>query len=274
MKNKVLIVGKGYIGQRLQKELGGSLSSERISSFQDAVQLVEKNHPKILVNCIGYTGVRNIDDCELEPEKSIHSNTFVPVLLAEACLRHNVKLVHISSGCIYHYDYKQSRPITENMEPDFFELYYSRTKIYAEHILNALAKKYNILIIRIRVPLDNRPHPKNILTKLIKYKKIIDLPNSVTYIPDFIRAFQHLIKIDAKGIYNVVNKGALRYPDMMKIYAKYDPDFRFTVIKFKELNLIRTNLVLSTKKLESTRFKVRATKDILEECVKNYLNCS
>ncbi|MFA5260955.1 MAG: hypothetical protein WC450_07000, partial [Candidatus Omnitrophota bacterium] len=91
---------------------------------------------------------------------------------------------------------------------------------------------------------------------------------------DFIRAFQHLIKIDAKGIYNVVNKGALRYPDMMKIYAKYDPDFRFTVIKFKELNLIRTNLVLSTKKLESTRFKVRATKDILEECVKNYLNCS
>jgi len=137
-----------------------------------------------------------------------------------------------------------------------------------------LSKKYNILITRIRVPLDNRPHPKNILTKLIKYKSIIDVPNSVTYIPDFIRALQHLIQIDAKGIYNVVNKGGLRYPDLMKIYSTYNPDFRFTVIKLEDLNLIRTNLILSTKKLESTHFKVRPIKDILEECVKNYLNCS
>ncbi|HPB68271.1 MAG TPA: sugar nucleotide-binding protein [Candidatus Omnitrophota bacterium] len=274
MKNKVLIVGKGYIGQRLQKELGGSLSTQRISSFQDAVQLVRKRRPKILINCIGYTGIKNIDDCELDPDKSISSNTFVPVLLAEACLRHDVKFVHISSGCIYHYDYKKSKPLTETMVPDFFELYYSRTKIYAEHILNALSKKYNILITRIRVPLDNRPHPKNILTKLIKYKSIIDVPNSVTYIPDFIRALQHLIQIDAKGIYNVVNKGGLRYPDLMKIYSTYNPDFRFTVIKLEDLNLIRTNLILSTKKLESTHFKVRPIKDILEECVKNYLNCS
>jgi len=274
MKNKVLIVGKGYIGQRLQKELGGSLSTQRISSFQDAVQLVRKRRPKILINCIGYTGIKNIDDCELDPDKSISSNTFVPVLLAEACLRHDVKFVHISSGCIYHYDYKKSKPLTETMVPDFFELYYSRTKIYAEHILNALSKKYNILITRIRVTLDNRPHPKNILTKLIKYKSIIDVPNSVTYIPDFIRALQHLIQIDAKGIYNVVNKGGLRYPDLMKIYSTYNPDFRFTVIKLEDLNLIRTNLILSTKKLESTHFKVRPIKDILEECVKNYLNCS
>ncbi len=274
MKSKVLIVGKGYIGQRLQKELGGSLSAQRISAFQDAVQLIRKVRPKILINCIGYTGIQNIDDCERDPDKSISSNTLLPVLLAEACLRHDVKFVHISSGCIYHYDYKKSKPITETMVPDFFDLYYSRTKIYAENILNALSKKYNILIVRIRVPLDNRPHPKNILTKLIKYKSIIDVPNSVTYIPDFIRALQHLIKIDAKGIYNVVNKGRLRYPDLMKIYSTYNPDFRFTVIKLEDLNLIRTNLILSTKKLESTHFKVRPIKDILEECVKNYLNCS
>ncbi len=274
MKNKVLIVGKGYIGQRLKKELGGTLSKERISSFQDAVQLVRKVRPKILINCIGYTGIQNIDDCERNPDKSISANTFVPILLAEACLRYNVKFVHISSGCIYHYDYKKSKPITETMVPDFFELYYSRTKIYAEHVLNALAKKYNILTIRIRVPLDNQPHPKNILTKLIKYKRIIDVPNSVTYIPDFIRALQHLIKIDAKGIYNVVNKGGLRYPDLMRIYSKYAPDFRYTVIGFKDLKLVRTNLILSTKKLESTRFKVRPIKDILEECVKDYINCS
>jgi hypothetical protein len=85
-----------------------------------------------------------------------------------------------------------------------------------------------------------------VLDKLIKYKKVIDIANSVTYIPDFIRAVGHLIKIDARGVYNVVNKGALRYPDLMKVFQKYVPAFKFQVITLKKLGLARTNLILSS----------------------------
>jgi len=113
-----------------------------------------------------------------------------------------------------------------------------------------MAKEYGILILRIRIPLDNRPHPKNILTKLIKYGRVIDIPNSVTYLPDFLKALRHLLKIKAYGIFNTVNKYGLRYPDLLEVYKKYVPDFTYTVIDYKKLGLVRTNLVMSVKKLE------------------------
>ena len=117
----------------------------------------------------------------------------------------------------------------------------------------------------------NAKHPKNILDKLLKYKKVIDISNSVTYIPDFVKAIKHLIKIDARGVYNVVNKGGLRYPDLMRAYQKYVPTFKLQRVTLKKLNLVRTNLILSTSKLEKSGFKVRNINSVLDECVKEYL---
>jgi 3,5-epimerase/4-reductase len=272
MKNKILIFGKGFIGSRIQEAFKCNLCRQKIYSFKDAQEQIDKYNPKILINCIGHTGMRNVDDCELDKDKSLFANTFVPILLAEIALRNKIKLVHISSGCIYHFNYANDEPITEEKIPDFFDLYYSRTKIYSERSLEALRHKYNILIVRIRIPLDNRPHPRNILTKLIKYKRAIDIPNSLTYIPDFIEALRHLIKIDARGIYNVVNRGGLRYPDLLNVYKKYVPSFEYEIINYKKLNLVRSNLILSTKKLERSGFKIRKIKGVMEECVKDYIN--
>lgn len=270
MKDKILILGRGFIGNRLQEEFNCEISDKKIYSFKDAQNEIKKFSPNIVINCIGHIG-GNVDDCELDKDKTLIANTFVPIILGEAALRNNIKLVHISSGCIFHYDYGHDKPIDEDRIPDFFELFYSRTKIYSDLALKILSNKYPILIIRIRVPLDNRPHPRNILTKLISYKKIIDIPNSITYIPDFIKALKHLIRIKAKGIYNVVNKGPLMYPELLEVYKKYVPDFKYRVIDYRKLNLVRTNLVLSTRKLERSGFKVRKTKEILEECVQDYL---
>jgi 3,5-epimerase/4-reductase len=271
MNKDILILGKGFIGERLQRELNCKIDGSMINCFSDAEKLVKKHNPEIIINCIGITGRRNVDDCELEKDATLLANSFVPVILAEICLRSNIKLVHISSGCIFNYDYKKNKPIKENSQNYFFRLFNSRSKIYADRAVEILAREYNILIARIRIPLLNAKHPKNVLDKLIKYKKVIDIPNSVTYIPGFIRAIKHLIKIDARGIYNVVNKGSLRYPALMKVYQKYVPDFKFKVIALKKLGLVRTNLVLSTRKLEKAGFKVRNINSVLEECVKEYL---
>jgi 3,5-epimerase/4-reductase len=271
MNKGILILGKCFIGEILQKELDCRINSSMINCFSDAEKLIKKYHPEIIINCIGITGRRNVDGCELEKDATLLANSFVPVILAEVCLRSNIKLVHISTGCIFNYDYKKNKPIKENSPDYFFRLFYSRSKIYADRALEALARDYNILITRIRIPLLNVKHPKNILDKLIKYKKVIDIANSVTYMPDFIRAIKHLIKIDAWGVYNVVNKGGLRYPELMKVYQKYVPEFKFKVVALKKLGLVRTNLILSTSKLEKTGFKVRNINSVLEKCVKEYL---
>lgn len=270
-KDKVLILGKGFMGERLSEALKVPVSGQRINTFSDAERLLEETKPDILINGIGYTGKMNVDGCELEPDKTLMSNTFVPLILAESCLRRHIKFVHISSGCIYHYDYKKDRPIVESKVPDFFELFYSRTKIYAERALEVLAQRYGVLILRIRIPLDNRPHPRNILTKLLSFQKVITLANSVTYIPDFIDALKHLIKTDARGLYNVVNEGGLKYPDLLDIYKKYVPDFKYEVLDHKKLGLVRTNLLMSSKKLARAGYRMRSIGKVLEECVKDYL---
>jgi len=271
MKSRILILGKGFIGSRLQRGLKCNISNTRIYSFKDAQNVINKYHPKIIINCIGQTGRNNVDGCELDKDKTLFANTFIPILLAEVALRNKIKLMHISSGCIYKFDYAKDRPIEEKKLPDFFDLYYSRTKIYAERALEVLCSKYNILILRIRIPLDDKPHARNILTKLINYRRVINIPNSITYIPDFISALKHLINIDALGIYNVVNKGGLRYCELLEVYKKYVPDFSYEEMDHRKLGLVRTNLILSTQKLEKTGFIVREIKEILEECVKNYL---
>lgn len=270
MKNNILILGKGFIGERLREGLFCRVSDAKIRAFRDAEKEIKRHKPKIIINCVGHIG-RNVDDCEQDKDKTLFANTLIPIVLAEMAIRKNIKLVHISSGCIYQFDYSKDKPISEEKKPDFFDLYYSRSKIYSEMALEALCSKFNILIARIRVPLDCRPHPRNILTKLIGYKKVIDLPNSISYIPDFVKALQHLIRVDAKGIYNIVNKGALFYPELLEVYKRYSPDFKYRVIDYKKLNLVRTNLVLSTKKLEDSGFKVRDIHGVLEECVQEYL---
>jgi len=60
----------------------------------------------------------------------------------------------------------------------------------------------------------------------------------------------------------------------MKMYTKYVPDFKYTVIDLKALNLVRTNLLMSTEKLERAGFKVRDIREVLEECVRGYLKLS
>jgi 3,5-epimerase/4-reductase len=270
-KSKILICGGGFIGERLKETLGAAVTNDWIRTFEDAERLVDREQPAVLINGIGQTGKNNVDGCEAEKDQTMTANVFVPLLLAEACLRRGIKFVHISSGCIYHYDYKRDRPISETKVPDFFDLFYSRTKIYSERALEVLSQEKDILIARIRIPLDDRPHPKNILNKLIKYGKVIDIPNSVTYVPDFARAMKHLIAKRARGIYNVVNKGGMRYPEFMEVYRKYRPDFSYEVIDHRKLGLVRTNLLMSTKKLEATGFKVRPIREVYDECIQNYL---
>lgn len=270
MKN-ILVFGKGYIGEKLHKFLDCDITDVRIEKYQDIQKEIDRYKPKVIINAIGYTGYPNVDECENNIDATLVANTFIPIMFAEAAHRNNIRLVHISSGCIYHFDYNKSSPITEADEPDFYNLFYSRSKIYAEKSLNLKDQK-NILILRVRIPLDNKPNPKNLIDKLIKYQNIIDIPNSLTYIPDFLKAVKHLLGIKAYGIYNVVCKGPLRYPDLMDEYRKYHPEFKYQVVKLNRvLKTPRTNMIMSTKKLEKTGFKVRSINEVVKECVREYV---
>ena len=272
MNKDILILGKGFIGTKIYEKLDCSITSKHIYSYKDAENIYSEFAPKIIINCIGTTGKNNVDDCENDIDRTLTANAFIPVILGELAIRKNIKLIHISSGCIYHYDYKRQLPITEDEIPDYYGLFYSRTKIYSENALKNLSVRSNILILRIRIPLDVQPHPRNILDKLLRFEKVIDIPNSLTYIPDFIKALKFLIERDAKGIYNVVNKGALRYPELLDVYKKYRSEFSYKVMSLEEFPFVRTNLILSVEKLEKEGFATRDIHECLDECIKQYIS--
>ena len=194
----------------------------------------------------------------------------MPLLLAEACLRLGKKLVHISTGCLYQTN--NFRLLDENKEPDFYDLYYSRSKVYAEKCLQWLSKNYPILILRIRIPLDDIPHPKNILTKLLKYKTILDCPNSITYIPDFISAMDWLIYKKAVGLFNVVSPGICFYPEMLNLYEhESNKKMDYKVISLEDFPKTRTNLLLSTSALEAEGFHPLPIYEVYSRCIKKYV---
>jgi len=264
---KVAILGNGWIGNRLKDHLGGEMIPGKALTISGLDRIVSEMRPDVLINAVTHNEGSNVDACEINPSAVLFANSYVPLLAAEVALRNKIKLVHVSSGCIYG---GGSVPLGEDDPPNFFDLYYSRTKVYAESALVPLAEKFGFLVVRLRIPLDNRKHPRNLLTKLISYRKVIDEPNSITYLPDFLCAVEALLREDAWGLFNVVNDGTLRYPDLMEVYKKYCPEFEYEVTTLEDLGLTRTNIVLDSSKV-SKYWTARNINWVLDDCVREYL---
>ena len=98
MNKKILILGKGFIGEILQKALNCQVSDTLIKSYSDAEKIITRYRPQIIINSIGITGRINVDDCEKDIDGVLLANSFVPVILAEVAIRYNIKLVHIKGA--------------------------------------------------------------------------------------------------------------------------------------------------------------------------------
>lgn len=246
---KILILGNGYIGNRCKEVWGqeATLSTKRIHSSEDIETELKSNQYDVVLNAIGTKGHPNIDWCESHKLETYIGNTLVPLMIAEACAKHNVYLLHIGSGCVF---YGRSPDKNGWREDDVANpiSYYSKTKYAADLVLSSLP---NVGIARIRIPLDNRSCPENIIDKLIKYQKIIDVSNSITYIPDAINVFYMLMMNQSEGIFHVVNPIPVKYKTLAKMIG-HDPEW------ISEQELVKQNLV---KKLRSTAV-LQSTKKI------------
>lgn len=272
INEKVLIVGAGFIGRYLHGQWNCSLTDWRITDLASVEDILSIYKPDIVVNCIGRTGSPNTDACEDDIAGTIQANSIVPLWLADTCYRKGIKMVHISTGCMYHYDYERDLPVGSWDYPDFFDLTYSRSKMYADMSLQPYADNTDMMAIcRIRIPLVPFPHEKNILDKLIEYRTVIDIPNSITYVPDLADMLRFFIEDDIAGIFHTVNEGAMKWTELLDEYKKYDPDFEYKVISLDEMGTgPRTNLIMSTQSMTDVGYTPRLVDDIIPECVEKY----
>ena len=251
-----LIFGAGYMGKRLSEELGYKLISRKECDVSDQEQIksvLEKENPQIVINAVGKTsgpGSIGIDWCELNKEETLRSNVIAAINLCLECSLRKIYFVHLGSGCVYFGD-NGGKCYTEEDESNFYApQFYASTKIDSERIL----KNFPCLILRIRMPIDDKPSERNTIDKIKSYKKLIDEKNSMTTIPHMIKALKVLIEKRETGIFNFTNPGTISPAEIMRIYEEIvDSSHSFEVFSIQDLDKItvskRSNCYLNTDKL-------------------------
>lgn len=282
----ILLLGKtGYIAQEFAKRLQEkevdfyaiSRSEVDYTDFKSIFYFLNANAKTFdtVINCSGYVGKPNVDVCEKNKEECIKGNIIVPKMLSEICSEFMIKFVHISSGCIYNgYD----KAFTEEDPPNFSFMqerhsFYSGSKAFAEKLIN-LNTSY---VCRLRIPFDNINSPRNYLSKLMTYEKLLNAKNSISHRGDFVDACLHLFLNNCNfGIYNIVNSGAIETKDVCELIGRYINinKFKFFESEDEFYNLgakaPRSNCLLDNSKLLATGFKMRETKEALESSLRNW----
>jgi UDP-glucose 4,6-dehydratase len=285
----ILFGATGYIGSEFKRQLELQKipvflwPNTHKTTFQDLENWYdEAGYPLIggVINAAGFTGKPNVDACELNKDATIHGNIIWPQILTDWCMLNDIPLGHVSSGCIYEGRRSDGKPFTEEDAPNFSFAqnncsFYSGTKAIAENIVSKWDKSY---IWRLRIPFEEKNNPRNYLSKMLNYKKLLNAENSISNKQEFVSAcIETMNKKVPYGIYNVTNTGFTTTEEVVKILKNtIAKNRKFEFVDDEEFYKIfaktpRSNCVMSNEKLLSTGIKMRTTEEALSYCVKNWI---
>lgn len=260
---KVFLVwgGKtGWIGQKvvtLLQEQGYivHVAESRLENREGIQREMVAVNPDYILNCAGVTGTPSVDWCEENQHQTIRTNIIGTLNLVDVAYLQGKCVTNFGTGCIYEYDalhpIGSGKGFTEEDEPNFAGSFYSKTKIYLEKLLNFYP---NVLNLRLRMPISSDFHPKNFITKITRYKKVINIPNSMSILDDLLPIAIKMTLRELKGNYNFVNPGTISHNELLDLYKIYvEPNFNYTNFSLEEQDKIlksrRSNNELDTDKL-------------------------
>jgi dTDP-4-dehydrorhamnose reductase len=270
----IVIFGAGYIGERLARQLPGAvLSRADVTRKDEVLRALRDARADAVINAAGKTGRPNVDWCESHQAETYRANVTGALAVADACAEAGAYLLHLGSGCIY---YGPSPSPGGWLEDDHGNpsAFYSRTKYAADLVLSRLP---NVGIARLRMPVDDVPGPRNLITKLSRYAEVIDVENSVTVVPDMVKVVGRLVEARATGVFHVVNPGPMRHRDLLALYREIvDPSHRTTLIGEAELVArglavkARSNCLLQSPRLAALGITMRPIEVALRETMERY----
>jgi dTDP-4-dehydrorhamnose reductase len=226
-----LLGGSGYVGgafQSLFRRKGMPYRNLRRSEvdYTDPDVLrgaLLADRPEFLINAAGYTGKPNVDACELHKAECLFGNAVLPGRIAAACEEAGVPWGHISSGCIYSGDGPGGNGFTEDDAPNFtFRSsscsFYSGTKGLGEVVL---AGHPNTFVWRLRIPFESVDNPRNYLTKLMRYARLLEATNSISELAEFAEAaLACWTRRIPFGTYNVTNPGKVTTHEVVELIRR------------------------------------------------------
>lgn len=283
-----LLGGSGYVGQAYQALLTrrgipfrnlrrADLDYSNGDLLRDALR---RDKPEFLINAAGYTGKPNVDACELHKHECLFGNAVLPGIIADACAETGTPWGHVSSGCIYTGARTDGRGFTENDTPNFtFRTnncsFYSGSKALGEEVL---AGKPGVFIWRLRIPFNNVESPRNYLTKLIRYQRLLEATNSISHLEEFCAAtFACWEKRVPFGIYNVTNPGQITTREVVELIRQSGVCRKEFVFFSDEDEFMRTaaktprsNCTMDSSKLAATGIRMTDVHTAVAEALRTW----
>ncbi|KAI9816922.1 MAG: hypothetical protein M1827_001567 [Pycnora praestabilis] len=285
-KKNVFLVwgGNGWIAQHLKELLEKqaktvSITTVRMEDREGVMKELERVKPTHVLNCAGCTGRPNVDWCEDNKEATIRSNAIGTLNLTDCCYLKGIHITVFATGCIYKYDEKHTmnpdgRGFLETDPANFAESFYSATKSKTEELMKTYP---NCLILRLRMPVSDDLHSRSFVTKITKYERVVDIPNSNTLLTNLLPASVILAEHNELGIYNFTNPGAISHNEVLTLFQKHvRPDFKWKNFSLEEQSKVikagRSNCKLDTaklvNKLKEYGYEVPEVHVAYEECFK------
>jgi dTDP-4-dehydrorhamnose reductase len=280
-------VGSAY--QTLLQRKGVPFRNLRRADFDYAdagrlTDLLRRERPDFLINAAGYTGKPNVDACELHKDECLFGNAVLPGRIAAACAAAGVPWGHVSSGCIYTGSHPDGSGFSETDTPNFtFRTdncsFYSGTKALGEEVL---AGRENLFIWRLRIPFDAHENPRNYLTKMMRYQRLLDATNSISQLHEFVAAtFACWEKRVPFGTYNVTNPGQVSTREVVDlirqsgvcnkdyVFFKDEDEFMHTAAKTP-----RSNCVMDSAKLQAAGIAMTEVHEAIARDLAHWIKAS
>lgn len=283
-----LLGGSGCVGQAYQALLnrkGVPFRNLRRAEldYTDPKRLADalrQDRPEFLINAAGYTGKPNVDACELHKADCLFGNAVLPGRIAEACAAAGVPWGHVSSGCIYTGSRPDGSGFREDDTPNFsFRTnncsFYSGSKALGEEVLQGQS---NVYIWRLRIPFDHVDSPRNYLTKLMRYERLLEATNSISQLHEFVAAtFACWEKRVPFGTYNVTNPGQVTTREVAAMIQKSGvctKNFQFfsdeSEFMQKAAKTPRSNCVMDAGKLARAGIQMTEVHEAIDRALKQW----
>ncbi len=289
-QSKTVLVpgGQGWVGQRFVRHLEERgmnplpLSRREVDYTQSKLlkEVIKDTGASFLINCAGYTGKPNVDACELHKAECLEGNAVLPGVIREVCEDLGLPWGHVSSGCIYSGNGPDGLGFRESDLPNFsFRQgpcsFYSGTKALGEEILEGADRCF---IWRLRIPFDNLDFPRNYLSKVLTYHRLLEARNSLSHLDEFVKAAcDGWVNEVEFGVYNLTNPGSITTSRVVELARKHLPtDKEFSFFDSEEQFLKeaaktpRSNCVLNTDKAREAGLVMRPVEEAVIDSFKNW----
>lgn len=271
---KFLIYGRtGWLGGLLGKlcedqgivyEYGKGRLEDRKSLLED----IRRVRPSHVFNAAGVTGRPNVDWCESHKVETIRTNVVGTLTLADVCKDQGLLMINFATGCIFEYDKEHPQGscigFKEEDKPNFTGSFYSKTKAMVEELI---IEYKNVCTLRVRMPISSDlSNPRNFITKISRYNKVVNIPNSMTVLDELLPISIEMAKRNCSGIWNFTNPGVISHNEILEMYRDYiDPKFTWVNFNLEEQAKVivapRSNNELDASKLKNEFPELLSIKD-------------